>query len=66
MGQSINPMLYRRELNQTWMSSYKEHNHNEISYQIYQDLQIRKFVEKFFSECSCIIHTLKFTLRDNY
>ena len=59
MGQSINPMLYRRELNQTWMSSYKEHNHNEISYQIYQDLQIRKFVEKFFSECSCIIHTLK-------
>lgn len=64
MGQSINPLLYRRELNQTWISSYKEHNQNEISFHVYQDLQIRKFLEKFFRECNCIIHTLK--LRRSY
>lgn len=59
MGQKVNPTLFRLESQKDWKFSHSERDFNETPYHVYENLQIKKFVERFFNECNLILHTLK-------
>ena len=49
MGQKINPYIFRLGFkNNLWNSDYIYNNYEELSLFIYQDIEIKNFICKFF------------------
>jgi len=57
MGQKVNPIVFRvGSYNKLWESQYCGKNMEESSYYLFQDLEIRKYLDIFFESNGMIIH----------
>lgn len=57
MGQKVNPIVFRvGSNNKLWESQYYGKNMEESSYYLFQDLEIRKYLDTFFESNGMIIH----------
>lgn len=66
MGQKINPHILRLGNQQKeWNSKYLEKNKEESSLYIYNDLQIQKYISRFFSVHGLKVHTCKIRYTSN-
>lgn len=66
MGQKTNPVILR--LNKTinnWESKYFEKKSTETAVLNYKDIEIRKFIHRFFNHYGLTIHKLKLSYHDN-
>jgi len=60
MGQKINPYIFRLGFkNNLWNSDYIYNNYEELSLFIYQDIEIKNFICKFFKRNKIFLHFCK-------
>lgn len=59
MGQKTNPNIFRLENIQEWKSKYFEKKSTEFSIYAFKDVEIKKFIRKFFNDNGLAIHTIK-------
>jgi hypothetical protein len=57
MGQKVNPLVFRTgSKNKLWDSQYVSNNIEESSYYLFQDLEIRKYIDTLFESYGMIVH----------
>jgi len=60
MGQKVNANIFRLGYkNNEWSSKYLEQNVDELSLYIYQDIEIKKYLNKFFKQHKLFLHLCK-------
>ena len=60
MGQKINPYLFRLGFKDNlWNSNYINYNFEELSLFVYQDIQIKNYIYKFFKQNKIFLHFCK-------
>jgi len=61
MGQKTNPIIFKLGIknNIEWESKYFEKNKEEASNYIYNDIEIRKFLERFLKINGIMLHNVK-------
>jgi len=59
MGQKTNPNIFRLGKTQTWNSQYFEKKPTETAIYAFKDLEIRKFINKFFNDHGLLMHNCK-------
>jgi hypothetical protein len=60
MGQKINPYLFRLGFKDNlWNSNYINYNFEELSLFVYQDIQIKNYIYKFFKQNKIFLHVCK-------
>lgn len=64
MGQKTNPNIFRIEKTKTWNSQYLEKKNTETSIYAFKNLEIKKFVYKFFKDHGLIINECKIHYSD--
>lgn len=58
MGQKVNPNVFRLGYkNNEWDSKYFENNYEELSLYIYQDYEIKRYINQFFKQYKLIINS---------
>jgi hypothetical protein len=65
MGQKINPIIFRLSNTNAWKSKYFEKKSTESSVYNFKDIEIRKFVNRFFEYNGLTIHELKLSYFNN-
>jgi small subunit ribosomal protein S3 len=57
MGQKVNAKIFRLGYNNNdWSSKYLEQNCHELSLYIYQDIEIKNYIDKFFKQHKLFVH----------
>jgi len=57
MGQKVNAKIFRLGYNNNdWSSKYLEQNCDELSLYIYQDIEIKNYIDKFFKQHKLFVH----------
>jgi len=57
MGQKVNAKIFRLGYNNNdWSSKYLEQNYDELSLYIYQDIEIKNYIDKFFKQHKLFLH----------
>lgn len=59
MGQKTNPTILRLGKTKTWKSKYFEKKSTETAIYTFRDLEIRKFIDKFFKESGLLVYNCK-------
>ena len=60
MGQKVNAKIFRLGYNNNdWSSKYLEQNCDELSLYIYQDIEIKNYIDKFFKQHKLFLHSCK-------
>ena len=60
MGQKTNPTIFNLSLkNAEWKSKYIEKNKEESSLFLYQDIEIRNYLDQVFKNFGLLIHNCK-------
>lgn len=59
MGTKVNPSIFKIEYSYNWNSKYMEKKYNETPLNNFSDLEIRKFINKFFKDHGLIVQTCK-------
>jgi len=60
MGQKVNPIVFRLGFkNNLWHSNYLYNNYEELSLYIYQDIEIKNYIYKFFKLHKLFLHSCK-------
>lgn len=59
MGQKIHPNIFRLGKTKNWDSKYFEKKSTETPKYTFKDLEIKKFINKFFKDHGLIVHTCK-------
>lgn len=65
MGQKVNPNIYRISNAENWNSRYTEKKSNEFYLYQAKDLQLKKFIIKFFKKYGLNTHKLKLNYSNN-
>lgn len=65
MGQKTNPNIFRLGKTISWKSKYLENKPQEFAIYSFQDMEIRKFINKFFKNSGLIVHNCKLSYLDN-
>lgn len=67
MGQKTNPIIFKltNTHTKTWESNYFEKKTTESALNNFKDLEIRKFIRKFFDYNGLTIHELKISYFNN-
>ena len=65
MGQKTNSIFLRLGYkNNVWNSSYLEKNFEESSLYVYQDIEIKKYIDQFFQQYNLLVHNYKINRSD--
>ena len=57
MGQKVNPLIFRIGLkDKLWNSQYLSKNLEESAHYLFQDIEIRKYIDKIFKRNDMIVH----------
>jgi ribosomal protein S3 len=59
MGQKTNPNIFRLGKTKNWTSQYFEKKTNEIALYSFKNLEIKKFIYKFFKDNELLLHNCK-------
>jgi small subunit ribosomal protein S3 len=60
MGQKVNANVFRLGYNNNdWNSKYLEQNYDELSLYVYQDIEIKNYINKFFKQHKLFLHYCK-------
>jgi hypothetical protein len=65
MGQTVNPNIFRLGKTKNWASKYFAKKTSETSVYAFKDLEIRKFIEKFFKDNGLTISNCKINYSDD-
>ena len=65
MGQKINPIIFRLSKTNNWKSKYFEKKYSESVVYNFKDIEIRKFVTRFFEYNGLTIHNIKISYFNN-
>lgn len=65
MGQKINPIIFRLNNTNDWESKYFEKKSTESAVYNFKDIEIRKFINRFFDYNGLTIHKLKLAYSNN-
>jgi hypothetical protein len=65
MSQKINPIIFRLSNNNNWAYRYIEKKLTESALYNYNDIEIRKFITKFFAHYGLILQDLKMSYFNN-
>lgn len=65
MGQKINPIIFRLNNTNNWESKYLEKKSTESAVYNFKDIEMRKFIHKFFDSNGLAIHKLKLAYLNN-
>ena len=58
MGQKVNPNIFRLGYkNNEWNSKYLEHNYDELSLYVYQDIEIKNYIHQFLKQHKLFLHS---------
>lgn len=67
MGQKINPHIFKLGINNhEWNSKYLEKTREESTVYTYNDIQIKKFILRFFNLYRLKLHSCKIRCNENY
>jgi hypothetical protein len=65
MGQKTNPNIFRISKTNDWKSKYTEKKWNEFSLYTGKDLEIKKFIIKFFKNHGLLVHSCQLNYSNN-